>query len=165
MDTKIKIAVIGDIATGKSALLSMMVQEKFIPIYKPTIGVDLKVLNIPERNSKMVFWDLSGSENFENITETFINKVDIVMFCFAVDNHSSYTKMEKLYNEYNRTGLLKNKYTLVAVTKMDRGQKSQDAVSFSEKYKVDYIYTSVASKIGRQELINYILSILSYPKN
>ena len=57
-----KIIIIGDSGTGKTNLISRLVNDKFIQETKTTIGIDfqIKTFNCDNEEVKIQFWDTAG---------------------------------------------------------------------------------------------------------
>ena len=72
-----KVVVLGDIGTGKSAILKRYVDDIFSIHYRSTTGVDwfLKQLNIDEKNVvHLQLWDLAGEERFGVMTQVYYSE-------------------------------------------------------------------------------------------
>jgi GTPase SAR1 family protein len=75
-DTKmvrIKVTSIGDGGVGKSCLIKRYCEEKFVPRYISTIGVDfgVKPVVIDGLEIKVNFWDFSGHPEFFEVRNEF----------------------------------------------------------------------------------------------
>jgi small GTP-binding protein len=63
----LKIIVVGDMATGKTAMIRKFVEGNFSDFYKVTIGVDFanKVVQWNDNTTADVqLWDIAGQERF-----------------------------------------------------------------------------------------------------
>lgn len=81
----IDIAVVGEPATGKSAIISRVSGGTFPPFYKPTNGVDQSVATIELEDgveASIHFWDVSGHERFGTTTRTYYSKCSGFIFVF-----------------------------------------------------------------------------------
>lgn len=68
-----KICIVGDIGTGKSALVKRLCRKEFSILYKNTIGVDfgLEVVKVDGDTFRMQYWDLAGQERLGNMTKVY----------------------------------------------------------------------------------------------
>lgn len=81
----LNIAVVGEPATGKSAIISRLTNNTFPPFYKPTNGVDHSVstVEIDEGiEAKINFWDISGHERSGTTTGSYYSKCTGFIFVF-----------------------------------------------------------------------------------
>lgn len=62
MELTRKICMLGDFGVGKTSLVARFIHQTFTERYITTIGVkvDTKVIELPERNCKLVLWDIAG---------------------------------------------------------------------------------------------------------
>jgi small GTP-binding protein len=69
-----KILVLGEVNTGKSALIRRYVHDFFNRSYESTIGVDFHVKILPfndELEIRLQLWDIAGQERFTQLTRPF----------------------------------------------------------------------------------------------
>jgi GTPase SAR1 family protein len=69
-----KVILLGDIAVGKTALLSRFVDDKYTNEYKCNVGVEfkLKSLNIESnKGADLQIWDTVGEERFRTLTRQY----------------------------------------------------------------------------------------------
>ena len=81
----LNVVVVGEPATGKSAIVSRMTQKTFPSFYKPTNGVDYAMLTFELEEgveAKVHFWDVSGHERFGSMTGSYYNQCAGVIFVF-----------------------------------------------------------------------------------
>jgi Ras-related protein Rab-2A len=72
-DYLFRFIMIGDTFVGKSCLMTRFIEEKFISVNDPTIGVEFgtKILSIDDLNIKIQIWDTAGQENYRSITRSY----------------------------------------------------------------------------------------------
>lgn len=81
----LNIAVIGEPATGKTAIISRLSGGTFPPFYKPTNGVEQSVATIEIEEgveANICFWDVSGHERFGTTSRSYCNKCTGFIFVF-----------------------------------------------------------------------------------
>src|SRR5947207_920228 len=74
----IKMALIGDIGTGKTAFVKRFRYDNFSPQYKSTFGVDfaLKTHFMDKMNTdyRIQMWDIAGQERFGNLIRIYLKE-------------------------------------------------------------------------------------------
>jgi small GTP-binding protein len=68
-----KVIVIGDGHVGKTCFVAKVTENKFIPNYLPTMGVEFGVKSIRRGNHevKLKLWDIAGQERFNSLMPQF----------------------------------------------------------------------------------------------
>jgi len=155
----IKIGLVGDSNIGKSCLVGYIKDEPFSYQYIPTIGVDLKVLYLDNLKLKFTFWDLAGQPMFKELVDNFVNSLNVICFCFAVDSIDSYNNMISIYNQYNENNVLKDKVCIVLQLKCDNMYNDSMGKIFSLQNDIKIISTSSLKKFGKDELVIYLIKM------
>uniref|UniRef100_A0A8C5DI20 Ras-related protein Rab-34-like n=1 Tax=Gouania willdenowi TaxID=441366 RepID=A0A8C5DI20_GOUWI len=88
-----KVIVVGDVAVGKTCLISRFCKESFERKYKATIGVDFEmerfeVLGVP---FSLQLWDTAGQERFKCIASTYYRGAQAIIVVFDLSSVSSLT--------------------------------------------------------------------------
>jgi len=71
---ELKIPVLGDSGSGKTALVRRITHNDFSDSYSATIGVDFSVKHInivKEQSVKLQFWDLAGQDRFNHLSRLY----------------------------------------------------------------------------------------------
>jgi GTPase SAR1 family protein len=71
---RFKVILLGDIAVGKTSILSRFVEEKFSSEYKCNVGVEFKVKSLfidESTGADLQIWDTCGEERFRTITRQY----------------------------------------------------------------------------------------------
>jgi small GTP-binding protein len=71
---RFKVILLGDIAVGKSSLLSRFVDNKYTQEYRCNVGVEFKVKSLyigPKKGADLQIWDTVGEERFRTITRQY----------------------------------------------------------------------------------------------
>ncbi|CAF0744244.1 unnamed protein product [Rotaria sp. Silwood1] len=87
-----KILVIGELGTGKTALIQRYVNNTFLGVYRSTIGSDLAVKKIQYNDHITVnlhIWDISGEERFGAMTHLFYKDAAGCLLVFDVSKPST----------------------------------------------------------------------------
>lgn len=121
-DFLFKIVIIGDVKTGKSSFLQLLLNEPPARLSVPTIGVDFRTLYMSHNSQtiKLQIWDASGHERFAPITNAYYRGSDAVIYFFDLTNRESFNHLDNWYESFNQKAkkgalslLLGNKRDLV----------------------------------------------------
>ncbi|PVD32072.1 hypothetical protein C0Q70_07500 [Pomacea canaliculata] len=103
----LKIILLGDSGTGKTALLRRHVEDVFEENHLPTIGVDFAVKSMAMPNEDMVklqVWDTAGQERYRNMTTSYYRGAQAVLIVYDVTNQESRENVKKWIQEVRRYG-------------------------------------------------------------
>ena len=69
-----KVVFIGNPSTGKTSLLNRICNDKFLPEYDSTIGVDFytKTIYYNENIFKIQLWDSAGQEKYRALIPSYL---------------------------------------------------------------------------------------------
>uniref|UniRef100_A0A673BU14 RAB34, member RAS oncogene family b n=1 Tax=Sphaeramia orbicularis TaxID=375764 RepID=A0A673BU14_9TELE len=86
-----KVIVVGDVAVGKTCLISRFCKGEFDKNYKATIGVDFEmerfeVLGVP---FSLQLWDTAGQERFKCIASTYYRGAQAIIVVFDLSSVGS----------------------------------------------------------------------------
>lgn len=96
---ELKIAVIGEIATGKTALIKRLVTNEFTDDYSPTIGGELstKTINIKGQDITCHLWDTTGEERFHSLCKIFYQNALIIYVVYDITNKASFEAIKNYW--------------------------------------------------------------------
>lgn len=79
-----KLVILGDVAVGKTSLISRIIENKFTDKYEPSIGVDFasKSINYKEKSFKTQIWDTAGQEKYRSLIPSYIRGANLVIIVF-----------------------------------------------------------------------------------
>ncbi|AZQ43482.1 Rab family GTPase [Nonlabens ponticola] len=118
MKTK-KIVVLGLFGVGKTSLLRKYVEGLFSEDYKVTIGVHIlkKTVVINDEEIKLILWDTEGTENIDQIRNSYLKGAHGFIYVGDVTRPNSYARVkedkEYLEKEFDNVPIL------VALNKTD----------------------------------------------
>ncbi|CAF1057706.1 unnamed protein product [Rotaria sordida] len=93
-----KVLVIGELATGKTALVKRYVHNFFSEHYRATIGVDfaLKIVKYDDDTViRLQLWDIAGQERFGNMTRVYYKEAVGCFIVFDVTRGSTFEAVTK----------------------------------------------------------------------
>jgi len=82
--TRYKMVVLGDVAVGKTSVISKIIDNKFKTDYEPSIGVDFasKSLKFKDKYIKLQIWDTAGQEKYKSLIPSYIRGSNIIFILF-----------------------------------------------------------------------------------
>jgi len=116
----IKVAVVGDAVSGKTALLESFLNKNFPESYQPTMCENYRY-TITEKDGSLVVLDIvdcAGNEDFAKLRQSFYVGINVVLLCFSLSSPSSYENVTKKWQQEMATHCPKAAIVLVG-TKLD----------------------------------------------
>lgn len=97
-DNRFKIAIFGDVGTGKTCIFSQYSEKKFNSKYEPTIGVEFasKDIVLEDEMVRLQIWDLSGQPAYLSIRSPYLKGSKGVLLCYDVTNRTSLENLATL---------------------------------------------------------------------
>lgn len=149
---RFKVILLGDIAVGKTSILSRFVEDKFTMEYKCNVGVEFKVKSLfldEKTGADLQIWDTCGEERFRTITRQYYRDTYGVILIFDLTNKNSFEKLSTWLEDINEYGpkeisiiLIGNKSDLIEERKI----LFNEAYNFANKHNLQYI--EVSAKTG-----------------
>lgn len=96
-----KIIAIGDIAVGKTSIVTRYVDDKFDPKYQATIGVAhaLKRLVVNKQMITLSIWDTGGQEVFDYIRNHYFTGSNGALIVYDVTRKTSFDHLDRWFND------------------------------------------------------------------
>ena len=163
----LKIAFIGTDRVGKTLLCNKIIGRTMDREYISTIGVDLmiKYVDINNENIGISLWDLAGQKRFETMLDPYINKCNILFFCFSTEDYSTFQYILNKIEDFNINRKLNNKIIGIIATKTDSNKVCKEYKNWYSKLnkilkdkKYTFFDTSVYNNIGIDDINNKILN-------
>ena len=160
-DYTIKLLIVGDSSVGKTNFISMFIENKFIPNYMTTSGIDLKASIIEVRNKKIKvqLWDTAGQEKYRAITKNLFLKVQGVLIVYDITNENSFSSL-KSWVKTIKDECGKQMQMVIVGNKSDLEENrvidKTIASEFAKEEKIDYIETSCKTGENIQKSISLL---------
>lgn len=165
----LKVLVIGSERVGKTALFKQYVDDQFIETYRPTIGADFMIKNIPfgsdpKRQLELQIWDTAGQESFQSFGVAFYRGSDIVLLCYDITNRKSLMEIKEKWNpELNdivdEKGILKILVGTKCDLKKEKMCSAEDVSDIVAECKLDgALECSAKDKINIDRMLTDILA-------
>lgn len=162
--SKYKICVIGESNAGKTSILNNICKNNY-KTPNPTIGVDFfsKIVKGKYNEMKLIFWDLSGNDNFRPIITSYFRDVDlfILVIDLTTDEFKATNKWIKIIKKH-RT---KNCPILVVLNKIDlvpvfNKNSIIDIMEFNQFEHTIIEFDKTLPNSNKNSLMNTIINIL-----
>lgn len=145
---RLKIISVGDSQVGKSCLIKRYCENKFVPKYVPTIGVDYGVrpTSIKGRDVRINFFDLSGVDLYADIRTEFYKDSHGALLVFAVDNRSSFERLDSWLKEARDNGATSLAHVLIGnKTDQKRAVSTEEAKAWADDRGLPYFEVSAST--------------------
>ena len=147
-----KIVFIGNPSTGKTSLLNRICNDKFLPDYDSTIGVDFftKTIYYNENIFKIQLWDSAGQEKYRSLIPSYLRGASIIFLVYDLSWNESFEAIKSwlgFVNQYTS----KDQVKLVLVgnkTDLERKVKKEDGKKLADKEGMLFFETSAKTSDG-----------------
>ncbi len=119
---RLKIISMGADQVGKSCLIKRYCEERFIPKYIGTIGIDYgvkKVAVAAHGDVRVNFWDLAGAPEFLDIRNEFYRDAQGALLVYDVTNARSFAALDGWLAEAQKNGAPRDMVIVVCANKTD----------------------------------------------
>ena len=147
-----KIVFIGNPSTGKTSLLNRICNDKFLPDYDSTIGVDFftKTIYYNENIFKIQLWDSAGQEKYRALIPSYLRGASIIFLVYDLSWRESFEAIRNwlgFVNQYTS----KDQVKLVLVGNkcdLERKVQSEEGKKLAEKEGMLFFETSAKTAEG-----------------
>jgi len=157
----IKVLLVGDIATGKTSIVTRFVDNTFYIDYSSTIGVDFNVkrMNILDKNFKLQIWNTAGDKRFRTIITSYYRGKNCVIITFDTTNKNSFHNISQWIREVKNYSSDDVDIILVG-TKTDLIDKRiityKEAKEYADRLGLVYVETSSRNNLNIEKLFNLL---------
>lgn len=156
-----KVIVVGDAATGKTAVTMRWATGTFSESYRMTIGVDfaVKIVEADGKKVKLSVWDTAGQERFSHIRPMYFRGARGCFIVYDVTNRKSFENVSIWLDEVQKH--CENIPLLLIGNKIDledqREVSSEEGKDLADKLGLPFFETS--AKTG--ELVTKCFTMLA----
>ena len=143
-----KVIMLGDVAVGKTSLVTRFVDNEFKSTYHCTVGVEFKVKTMridPFTHVDLKIWDTCGEEKYRTITRQYYRDTDGVVLVFDLTNKNSFDKLSDWLHDIKEYGP-KDTCVILVGNKSDVRERKlflfEEGKKFAMQYKMPYIEVS-----------------------
>jgi small GTP-binding protein len=159
---RFKLIMVGNVAVGKSAILSQFLDKKFTDQYNCTINVDIRIQTVVIDDNNIVdlqIWDTCGQETYKNLTKQYYNNSHGCFLIFDLTSRSSFEDLADWIEDI-RAFASKDIIIILVGNKSDleeeRAVSFEEASNFAKKYFIDYIETSAKTGVNIRLLFDVL---------
>lgn len=160
-----KLILVGDVSSGKTALMNRFCNGSYGSEYNSTIGIDFKVgfLNIDDKKIKLQIWDTAGQERFKAIVRIYYRSTNAVLLIFDLSRPETLQTLHEWLLDVQKFGS-KNSACLLVGCKSDLPSKidDQDIIDFSQQYGIPWIKCSAKTGDNVNEVFIKIAEQLNH---
>jgi len=149
-----KILIVGDINTGKTAILDQFTNGHFDHTYISTIGIDFNVKIVAldkDTKVKLQVWDTCGQERFRALTRSYYRNAQAIIIVYDITSRESFEKSKVWIKEVEN---YVDKSVLVVLV----GNKTD----LYQKRKVEYFE---GHKLAEENYLNFFEVSAKYDNN
>uniref|UniRef100_A0A674BZY6 RAB34, member RAS oncogene family b n=1 Tax=Salmo trutta TaxID=8032 RepID=A0A674BZY6_SALTR len=162
-----KVIVVGDVAVGKTCLISRFCKDSFDKNYKATIGVDFEmerfeVLGVP---FSLQLWDTAGQERFKCIASTYYRGAQAIIVVFDLSCVTSLDNARQWLEDAMKENDPSSVLLFLVGTKKDLSSPNQlaymeqEAIRLSEEIRAEYWTVSAKSGESIREFFFRVASL------
>ena len=159
---KYKVAIIGDVAVGKSSILSKFVHNTFCDYVSSTIGAAFvsKKIFIDDKVIKLDMWDTAGQERYRSLTPMYYRDAAVIIIVYDITSMDTYVNAKIWASEVNGENKNENSIIVLVGNKSDNSDNRkvdlEEARTFANSNS--FIHTEVSAKNGDgiEQLFNTI---------
>lgn len=171
---RLKIVLIGNCGTGKTAILVRYVNKKFENVFRSTIGCSFlaKQVALDDKNYSLEIWDTAGQETYRSILPMYYRNSDIAFLCFDLYNNNieGIKKIIEIWlEELEKYRDNPHRIIYLVGTKADLVSENKKNLvkDFLSTHYVNFIYSDTSSKnnIGIDEIFKIAIKKCMEKKN
>jgi small GTP-binding protein len=159
---RFKIILIGNVAVGKTCILTQFLEKRYTSQYNCTINVDIRIETVCLDDQTIVdlqIWDTCGQETFKHLTKQYYHNSTGCFLVYDVTDRKSFEDLSMWIYDVKEYGpkdivlfLVGNKADL----QKNREVTFEEADSLAKYYKIDYIETSAKSGMN----VNFMFELM-----
>jgi small GTP-binding protein len=154
----VKVIVLGPTTVGKTAIVTRIVESRFVENLEPTVGAfySSTSVNLGSKTVNLQLWDTAGQERFKALAPMYFRGVNCALIVFAITDSHSFDQTEFWISALDQTVTPRPVIFLVA-NKMDLAAQREVSVTDAEHAAAaagaEYCEVSAKTGAGIDELI------------
>ena len=149
-DYKFKICIIGAAAAGKTTIVEKLINDKYNPETKATVGVEYKPyrFDIGDFVVQLELWDTAGQEAYKAVAKSYFRNAVGCILVFDLTDQKSFEELQFWLGQFRQLAS-PNATVLLLGNKADLDDQRQITSAAAEKFAQDnligYFETSAIS--------------------
>lgn len=145
-EEKIKLILLGNGAVGKTSMATRYTKNRFIPKYKPSLGVDFlaKRIQLEHKVLKVMVFDTGGQEFISTLRKRYYHGAAGAIVVFDMCARDSFEGLNKWINELQKE--IPGVHTVIVANKSDlfdqRTVTTEEGKAYAEANNSEYHETS-----------------------
>lgn len=157
----IKMVILGNYATGKTALIQRIVSDKWDPYTEATIGCAFYSMNRVSSHGvplQYQIWDTAGQERYRSMVGLYYKQADVILLCVDVSDTKSFEDAENWLQliRQERTPADSLFYLVATKTDLERRVSTNQLQEFALQYEMTLHETSSLQNTGIHDLLTSI---------
>ena len=147
-----KVVLLGNVAVGKTSILSRFAENSYKKDYKCNVGVEFKVKSVlVDQNTiaDLKIWDTCGDEKYKGITMQYYRDADGILLVFDLTQRETFEKLPDWVKDIKETAA-RDPVTMIVGNKLDiidgRKVTNSEGMILAQKNEMEYI--EVSAKTG-----------------
>ena len=146
--TRPKIIFVGDAGVGKTTIICRIMDNPFLEVYEPSIGVDFMSKNIKYQgqNIKLQMWDTAGQEKYKGLIPSYVRNSSIVFLVYDISSKSSF---DNIPNWIKFIKSIENTTLILCGNKIDldkREVKKEEGEELAKKESISFFEVSAKTE-------------------
>lgn len=94
-DYSIKVILLGNSNTGKTSIISRLINDTFLEDQRATANLDHHNLHLKINNAvyRLQIWDTAGQEKFDSITSNYTRSTQVAIFVYSINDLYSFQRL------------------------------------------------------------------------
>eukprot|EP00826_Nyctotherus_ovalis_P044324 TRINITY_DN4780_c0_g1_i6.p1 TRINITY_DN4780_c0_g1~~TRINITY_DN4780_c0_g1_i6.p1 ORF type:complete len:224 (-),score=77.21 TRINITY_DN4780_c0_g1_i6:122-793(-) len=166
IDHLLKIILVGDVAVGKTNLITRYTTKAFSIESKPTLGVEFSMTTLCKKGKtiRVQIWDTSGQEIYKSMTKNYFKGAHGAIIVYDITKHKTFEHVVSWLKDIHEAADL-NPVIMMVGNKCDllnlREVQQDEAIQFAKQNSIAFIETSALDmthvEIAFENIIDGIL--------
>ena len=151
-DYSLKIILVGDVAVGKTNLITRYTTKSFSIESKPTLGIGFSTASL-YKDGKVIriqIWDTSGQEIYKSMTKSYFKGAHGAIVVYDITKHKTFESVTTWLKDINEVSDI-NPVIMIIGNKCDltnlREVPQEEAIQFAKEHSVGFIETSALNMV------------------
>lgn len=149
---KFKVALLGNVAVGKTSILNRYVDNKYSKDYHCNVGVEFKVKSVSVNQNTIAdlkIWDTCGDEKFRAITKQYYRDAHGIILVYDLTQRETYDKLNDWIKMIKET-VTEDPVIILVGNKLDTGDQRKVTTAegqiMANRNELEYL--EVSAKTG-----------------